>query len=298
MKKMLLFVNPKAGKSEMRTYLMEVINRFTQAGYDVTVHPTQKPKDITEVIARDGEQYDRIVVSGGDGTLNEAVSGMAQLTHPPLLGYLPTGTVNDFAASLEIPRDVLSAAEIVVTGDEFWCDLGMFNDRIFDYVAAFGAFTAVSYETPHAEKQAFGRAAYIMEGIRSLSDIRPYWVKLEHDGVVEEEEVLFGMVTNSVSVGGFRALPDEEGVRLDDGLFEVVLIRKVGSLQDINAVTGALLRRDFSADSFRTFQTDCLTMTFQEPVSWTLDGEYGGTVTVAEIVNQKQSLRILVPKAY
>lgn len=294
-KKMLFLVNPKAGRTEIRNDLLDVLNLYTAAGYDVTVHPTQRAKEIPDLIRETGSSYDCIVTCGGDGTLNETVTGLVQLDVPPLLGYIPSGTVNDFAASLNLPRDVLQAAEIVVHGRQFHCDVGTFNGRPFAYVAAFGAFTAVSYETPRAEKQALGRAAYILQGIRSLGEIRPYWVQLEHDGIVEEDEVIFGMVSNSMSIGGFKAMPNREEIALDDGLSEVVLVRKIRTVLDLNAVTAALLRQDFSSEHFLCFKTASLKLTFQEEVPWTLDGEFGGNVKQASIVNRCRAFRIMVP---
>ena len=294
-KKMLFFVNPKAGKAEIRNNLLDVLNLYTAAGYDVMVHPTQRAKEIPELIQQVGDRYDCIVTCGGDGTLNETVTGLVQLKDPPLLGYIPSGTVNDFATSLQLPRDVMLAAEIVIHGRQFHCDVGTFNGKPFAYVAAFGAFTAVSYETPRAEKQALGRAAYILQGIRSLTEIRPYWVQLEHDGIIEEDEVIFGMVSNTMSIGGFKAMPNREEIALDDGLSEVVLVRKIKTVLDLNAVTAALLRQDFSSEHFLCFKTAALKLTFQEEVPWTLDGEFGGNVKQASIVNRCRAFRIMVP---
>ena len=157
MKRMLLFVNPAAGREEMGHQLMDVISRFTAAGYDVTCHPTQKPGDIPEVLRRMGRDFDMIVACGGDGTLNETVTGLMEMEQKPLLGYIPAGTVNDFATSLHIPKTIPEAAETIIAGEPFPVDMGGFNDRYFTYVAAFGAFTKVSYATPHASKQALGR---------------------------------------------------------------------------------------------------------------------------------------------
>lgn len=294
-KKMLFLVNPKAGRAEIRNNLLDVLNLFTAAGYDVMVHPTQKAKEIPALIGQIGGGYDCVVTCGGDGTLNETVTGLVQLDAPPLLGYIPSGTVNDFATSLQLPRDVMQAAEVVLHGREFRCDVGIFNGRPFAYVAAFGAFTAVSYETPRAEKQALGRAAYLLQGIRSLSEIRPYWVRLEHDGIVEEDEVVFGMVSNSISIGGFKTMPNPDEIALDDGLSEVVLVRRIKTILDMNAVTSALLRQDFSSEHFLCFKTAHLRMTFCEEVPWTLDGEFGGNVQEAVIENRCRAFRIMTP---
>lgn len=294
MKEMLLFVNPAAGRSEMHYQLMDVISRFTAAGYDVTCHPTQKPQDITEVIAERGERFDMIVTCGGDGTLNETVTGMMQLKHRPLLGYIPAGTVNDFATSLHIPKNIPDAVTNIIEGVPFSVDLGGFNEKYFTYVAAFGAFTKVSYATPHASKQALGRAAYILEGIRSLTDIRPIHVTAKAGETVIEDDVILGMVTNATSVGGFKAL-DDSIVKMDDGLNELILVRAPKALADYNAIIGALIARDFKPDHFHILQSDSVTLDFDVPVPWTLDGEYGGDTDHAVVINIPKPIRIMVP---
>ena len=294
MKNMLLFVNPAAGRSEMHYQLMDVISRFTAAGYDVTCHPTQKPQDITEVIAERGERFDMIVTCGGDGTLNETVTGIMQLKHRPLLGYIPAGTVNDFATSLHIPKNIPDAVTNIIEGVPFSVDLGGFNDRYFTYVAAFGAFTKVSYATPHASKQALGRAAYILEGIRSLTDIRPIHVRAKTGDTEIEDDVILGMVTNATSVGGFKAL-DNSIVKMDDGLNELILVRAPKVLADYNAIVGALIARDFKPDHFHILQSDSVTLDFDVPVPWTLDGEYGGDTDHAVVINIPKPIRIMVP---
>lgn len=295
MKKMLFFVNPAAGREEMQYQLMDVLNRFTAAGYDVLCHPTQKPQDITEVIAATGEQYDMIVSCGGDGTLNETVTGLMALEHRPLLGYIPAGTVNDFATSLHIPKTIPEAVTNIIEGEPFAVDMGGFNDKYFTYVAAFGAFTKVSYATPHASKQALGRAAYILEGIRSLTDIRPIHVLADAGGTVIEDDVILGMVTNATSVGGFKAL-DDSIVKMDDGLNELILVRAPKGLPDYNAIVGCLIARDFKPDHFHILQSDSVTLHFETPVPWTLDGEYGGDTDHAVVTNIPKPIRIMVPR--
>lgn len=295
MKKMLFFVNPAAGREEMQYQLMDVLNRFTAAGYDVLCHPTQKPQDITEVIAATGEQYDMIVSCGGDGTLNETVTGLMALEHRPLLGYIPAGTVNDFATSLHIPKTIPEAVTNIIEGEPFAVDMGGFNDKYFTYVAAFGAFTKVSYATPHASKQALGRAAYILEGIRSLTDIRPIHVVADAGGTVIEDDVILGMVTNATSVGGFKAL-DDSIVKMDDGLNELILVRAPKGLPDYNAIVGCLIARDFKPDHFHILQSDSVTLQFETPVPWTLDGEYGGDTDHAVVTNIPKPIRIMVPR--
>ena len=294
MKKMLLFVNPAAGREEMRHALMDVISRFTAAGYEVICHPTQKPQDVTEVVAAVGSNYDIVVTCGGDGTLNETVTGLMRLKKRPILGYIPTGTVNDFATSLNIPKTIPEAVNNIIEGVPFPVDIGGFNGRYFTYVAAFGAFTKVSYATPHASKQALGRTAYLLEGLRALPDIRPIHVKVTAGETVIEDDVLLGMVTNATSVGGFKAL-DEGIVKMDDGLNELILVRNTKDLAEFNALMGGLLLRDFNPERFHILQAESVILEFQEKVPWTLDGEFGGETDRAEVINIPAPIRIMVP---
>ncbi len=294
MKRMLLFVNPAAGREEMGHQLMDVISRFTAAGYDVTCHPTQKPGDIPEVLRRMGRDFDMIVACGGDGTLNETVTGLMEMEQKPLLGYIPTGTVNDFATSLHIPKTIPEAAETIIAGEPFPVDMGGFNDRYFTYVAAFGAFTKVSYATPHASKQALGRAAYILEGVRALSDIQPIHVRVTAEERTIEDDVLLGMVTNATSVGGFKAL-DEGIVQMDDGRSELALVRAPRDIAEFNAILGSLIVRDYPPEYFHILQSSSVTLDFDAPVPWTLDGEFGGDLRHVEIRNIPTPLRIMTP---
>ena len=295
MKKMLLFVNPAAGREEIHRQLLDVISRFTAAGYDVLCHPTQKPRDVTEVIAARGEEFDIIVTCGGDGTLNETVTGLMQLEKRPVLGYIPAGTVNDFATSLGIPKRIPEAVDNIINGEPLPVDMGSFNGQYFTYVSAFGAFTKVSYATPHASKQALGRAAYILEGIRSLADIHPIHVIARAGSEAVEDDVILGMVTNATSVGGFKAL-DDSVVKMDDGLNELVLVRAPKVMGDYNAIVTSILARDFSTEHFHILQAESVTIDFEKPVAWTLDGEFGGETSHAEIVNIPTPIRIMAPK--
>jgi YegS/Rv2252/BmrU family lipid kinase len=236
-----------------------------------------------------------IVTCGGDGTLNETVTGMMQLETRPLLGYIPAGTVNDFATSLHIPKTIPEAVTNIIEGRPFAVDMGGFNDKFFTYVAAFGAFTKVSYATPHASKQALGRAAYILEGIRSLTDIRPIHVTAQSGDTVIEDDVILGMVSNATSVGGFKAL-DDSIVKMDDGLNELILVRAPKALTDYNSLITSVITRDFTTDHFHILQSDAVTLTFDHPVSWTLDGEYGGDTLEATIQNIPTPLQIMVPQ--
>ena len=295
-KKLLFFVNPNAGHAEIRSSLMEVLQIFTVGGYDVTVHPTTGPKDLTRCISSYGSGYDLIVCTGGDGTLNEAVSGLMQLEKRPPLGYIPGGTCNDVASTLGLSHDPITAAQDIVHGREFSLDIGSFGpDRWFTYVAAFGAFTDVAYQTPQEDKRVLGRMAYLLAGVRALGGIKPIHMRVICDGQTVEADVLDGLVCSTTSVGGFKARP-ELNISLNDGKSEVILIRDIKNIVDFNAITTGLMKCDFQNDYFITYQTDKVRFEFDRPVAWTLDGEYGGDVTEIDIRNNQRAVRILVPR--
>ena len=294
-KKMLFFVNPKAGQLELRTHLLDILDIFTAGGFDVTVHATQGPRDITEQIIRRGSGYDLIACGGGDGTLNEAVSGLMALETRPVLGYIPGGTVNDVAATLGLSKNPIEAAKTIVGGRPYTIDIGSFGpDRWFTYVAGFGMFTDVAYETPQQDKRIFGRLAYLVNGARSLSGIKPIPMRMQVDGKVIEDNVLLGLVCSTTSVGGFHAKAAQD-ISLDDGLSEVVIVKNITSVSDLNAIGTLLLKREFDPKFFYTFQTNQVRFDFPAPVKWTLDGEFGGSVHTVELRNHTRSVDILVP---
>ena len=271
----LLIINPAAGKRKARTGLCDIVEQFCQKGCRVTVHTTLEPGHAARLTAEYADQYDLIVCCGGDGTLSEVVTGMIHGGLKQPLGYLPAGSTNDFSKTLRLPANLQKAAAIAAAGDPFACDMGQFNDNhIFVYVAAFGLFTNVAYETPQEIKQILGHAAYVLKGIQSLTDITSYSMTIEHDGVMEEGNFIYGMVSNSVSVGGFQGMKNHN-VILDDGKFEVLLVEAPTSLAQLNAIIAALLARTPN-EKVRSFQTSNISFHCNTPVAWTLDGEYGG----------------------
>ena len=295
MQKSLLFlVNPKAGKAEIKNNLLEIIDFFVRTGWDVAVRTTQYSGEVTDIIKEQACQYDRIVCAGGDGTLNEAVNGLMQTHCRPELGYIPAGTTNDFAVSLDLPRDVYSAAETIVNGVPFFCDAGKFNEKFFVYVAAFGVFTEVSYSTPQPTKNLLGRAAYILEGIKSLAEIKTYRLTIEHNGETITGEFIFGMVSNSTSVGGFK-IGNPAEVAMNDALLEVLLVQKPRSLADLQGVAAALLLNDLSNPCLHSFHASDLRIFSSEEISWTLDGEFGGNLRDVRIEVAPQAYSIMVP---
>ena len=304
MKRLLFIYNPQAGKGIVKNHLANIVDIFTKADYLVTVWPTQGKEDATRVAARQGWWYDRVVCCGGDGTLSETVSGLLTLElRLALQGkYIPVlRTYRSkfrpeprFPTSTSHPRGLEKAALTAVEGTPRPCDMGRFNDRYFVYVAAFGIFTDVSYGTPQEFKNAFGHLAYLLEGATKLGDLgRGYHLTVEHDGGTLEDDFIYGMVTNTNSVGGFKVFPPSQ-VSLDDGVFEVVLVRqprKVGDLQD--ALLSLVRQNAEESRQVVAFHTQKLKITAAEALPWTLDGEYGGAPEVARIETQNKAITLM-----
>ena len=300
MKKLLFVYNPRAGKEMLKPRLSDVLDIFVKAGYEVTVHPTQAYRDAYYQIKEyEVGKYDLIACSGGDGTIDEVATGMMKRREMGKdvvpVGYIPAGTTNDFAKSLHIPRKPLAAAYNAVKGVPFPCDIGKFNDSVFVYIAAFGIFTDVSYETDQAVKNVLGHMAYILEGAKRIFNIPSYKIKVEHDGEVIEDEFIFGMVTNSRSVGGFSNMVGKNIV-FDDGLFEVTLIKTPKNPIALQEIIAALLIEQVDTKHMYTFKTKKITFDSVEEIPWTLDGEFGGEQDYVEIENAQKAMEIMVPE--
>ena len=300
MKKLLFVYNPRAGKEMLKPRLSDVLDIFVKAGYEVTVHPTQAYRDAYYQIKEyEVGKYDLIACSGGDGTIDEVATGMMKRREMGKdvvpVGYIPAGTTNDFAKSLHIPRKPHAAADNAVKGVPFPCDIGKFNDSVFVYIAAFGIFTDVSYETDQAVKNVLGHMAYILEGAKRIFNIPSYKIKVEHDGEVIEDEFIFGMVTNSRSVGGFSNMVGKNIV-FDDGLFEVTLIKTPKNPIALQEIIAALLIEQVDTKHMYTFKTKKITFDSVEEIPWTLDGEFGGEQDYVEIENVQKAMEIMVPE--
>lgn len=298
MKKLLFIYNPHAGKELLRPRVSDIVDIFVKAGYEVMIYPTQAYRDAYRKVREyDPEEYDLVVCSGGDGTIDEVVSGMMKRKNRNPIGYIPTGTTNDFANSLHIPKGLLKAADNAVNGVVFPCDVGRFNKGTFVYIAAFGLFTDVSYETDQAMKNVLGHIAYLLEGAKRIFNVPSYRVKVSHDGEEFEDEFIFGMVTNSRSVGGFRNMVGKQVV-FDDGLFEVTLIKKPKNPIELQEIIAALLIEQIDTKYMYTFKTGYISFESLEEIPWTLDGEFGGEHDYVEIENMKQQLKIMVPEEH
>ena len=292
-RKLLLMFNPTSGRSQIKPNLWNIIDIFVKGGYDVTVYPTQRRMDAHDTIIERAEEFDRIVVCGGDGTLSEAVSGLVTLPKDKrtVLGYIPSGSTNDFGSSLEIPFDNIEAARCIVEGSPMTCDCGLFGNKHFIYIAAFGVFTDVSYETPQRTKNILGHAAYLLEGMRRLKDYSYYHIIVESEELVTEDDFIFGFVSNTSSIGGFKN-HSEYAPMLNDGLFECVLIKKPNSPSDLQNILSALVTADYDCPELLKFTTNRVRFVTSEPVKWTTDGEDGGEHTdiTVEVIPQAYSI--------
>lgn len=291
-KKLLFVFNPHSGKAMIKNRLLDIIQSFVNEGYRVETYPTKGRADATRVINERGAEFDRIVVSGGDGTLNESISGLLNLDKKPCIGYIPTGTTNDFASNLKIPKDMKKAANIAVEGNPFDCDVGKFNDRNFLYVAAFGAFTDVAYETPQVNKNILGQLAYFFEGIKKLYNIKSYKLKLKVNGEEISGDYIFGMASNSNYVAGMKA-GSKLHAALNDGLFEILLVKNPANIIEFQALISDLMMQNITTECFTVLKTNKASFEFEDDVAWTLDGEYGGTVKTADISLEEKAVRFI-----
>ena len=293
MKKMLFIYNSNAGTGMLKPKLADVIDIFVKAGYDVTVYPTQRYHDALAKMMAYTEHYDIVVCSGGDGTLDEVVTGMSRREDKVPIGYIPAGTTNDFASSLHISKDMLEAADTAANGVPFPCDVGVFNDDYFVYIAAFGLFTDVSYETKQSMKNVLGHLAYVLEGTKRIFNVPSYHIKVTHDGEVIEDDFVFGMVTNSRSVGGFREIIGRN-VAFDDGVFEVTLIKTPKNPIELNEIVASLVIKQINSKHVYSFRSGEVKFESIEEIPWTLDGEFGGVHDEVLVQNKKQGLEIMV----
>ena len=311
-KKLLMIVNPRAGRSKPRGPLYDAAAALCDAGYLLRIRRTTAAGDAARIAAQEGGDYDTVVAVGGDGTLNEVISGIQTLKTPPAVGYLPQGSTNDFAASLEIPSDPVQAAEAIVRDQRRQLDIGRFGERIFVYVASFGAFTRTSYTASQDVKNALGHFGYLLESLRDLDTLRPYKVRITADGETLDGEYLFGAVANSTSIAGFLTM-DPTRVIIDDGLFEITLIKMPTAPMDLSRILyslllvphpqnaselqnliWALLNQQYNSGGLIFRHVSALHVETDEDLPWSLDGEYEPSQPTVDITNCQRALTMLL----
>ncbi len=295
MEKLLFVFNPNSGKSQIKNNLFSIIDIFAQHNFSTTVFPTQKPLDAYNIIKNEGKKYKIVVCSGGDGTLSEAVKALMTFKNKPLLGYIPSGTTNDFGYSLNISKNMEKAAETIIKQNPFACDVGMFNNEYFSYIAAFGAFTQIPHITPQQNKKMLGYLAYILEGLKHITNIKSYEITVSHNGKTHKENCILGFVSNTISVAGYRRL-DNLNIYLNDGLFEVCLVKTPKNAFDIQNIISSVVTQKFDSPYVELFRTNKLKIKSDTALNWTLDGEDGGYHNTVKITNIKQAINILVDK--
>lgn len=293
--RVLLMVNPMAGRQKIRNELLYVVDTLTKAGYETIIYTTQGKDATRDLLAEKDSQFDRVICCGGDGTFNEILSATMHWNKRPILGYIPAGTTNDFAAGLKLPSDIREAAVNIVRGTPHTVDAGLFNTSYFSYVASFGAFTETSYSTPQNFKNALGHLAYILEGIKEIPAFTPYTVCVEADGQIYKDSYIFGAVSNARSVGGILKISDSL-VDLNDGVFEVMMIKMPKTLMDLSAIVTSLTSLNplkYDPSMFLFLQTKELKITFEQEMVWSLDGERVGGGKEARIACIKDAFKIL-----
>ena len=291
MQRLLIIVNPCAGTKRIIRYLPEIIDLFRRHGFENTVYLTQAQGDATQIVRERGADFDRIVCCGGDGTFNEVATGLLQADLRTPLGYIPCGSTNDFANTLHLPRSILKAARSIVEGTQIPLDVGQFNDRYFSYVASFGAFARTSYTTPQNVKNALGHLAYVLQGISDLPSIRPLHMRVELEDRVFEDDYIIGAVSNTTSVGGVLTL-DASRVDLNDGLFELILIKSPRDIFELSECIRALSAQDYNSAMISFVSSPELRVFTPEPLDWTLDGECAPEVTEAVIRNLRSAVTL------
>ena len=292
MKKLLLILNPFSGQKKANKYLPEIIQMFNEAGYETSVHVTSGHGDATRAVMRQGADKDLIVCCGGDGTMNETITGILNAGLEVPLGYIPSGTTNDFASSLKLSHNVLQAVQDILLGEPVSYDVGKFGDRYFSYVASFGAFTKSSYIVPQNVKNALGHAAYVLGGISEISQIRNEHLRLEIDGQVVEDDFLFGAICNSTSIGGILTL-DPKVVDMADGYMEILLVRAARNLTELAECITAVQAQTYNC-AMITFRSARSVKIYADPgMNWTLDGEKEDGHEEVNVENLHHAVRIV-----
>lgn len=292
----MLIINPVSGKGQVRDTAFDILTELCAGAHcPVTVFMTARQGDATAFARMHGGEYDTVVCVGGDGTLSEVVSGLMHVPSPPPIGYIPMGTTNDMASTLRLPKNAGAAARSVMTGRTIPLDVGRLGENHFTYIAAFGAFTEVSYSTPQEKKRVLGHLAYILEALTHVPKLTSYRTKIEYDDGVIEGDFVFGAVTNSLSVAGVMKL-DPASVALADGYFEVMLIRTPSSITALNAIATSVLSKDYDPAGVVFLHTKKVKFTFEKETAWTRDGESGGVFKEIEAENCCKAMRVIVPE--
>lgn len=290
-KKVLVLINPNSGKKNSKESVLDALNVFSANNYQMEIYLSQKPMDVTHYIEENGERFDVVAVFGGDGTLNEATNGLMKLKHKPVISYFPTGTMNDFGTNFGLTNDMKQCANIACVGHIESFDVGKINSRYFNYVAGFGAFCNVSYETKQELKKQIGNTAYIIKALHEIPNLHPYHVKMNLDGKVFEKNLMFGLIINGNRVAGFEMVEQADNT-FKDGLFDIILVEHTPNLLELYNYPLGVLHPELNMKYVERYQVKSIIIESQEKLAWTLDGEEGEETLVARVQNISQALQI------
>lgn len=293
-KKVLLIVNPCAGRTKSRAATFDIVDKFSKSDYEFSVQTTTCQGDATNIVKNNSEGKDLVVCCGGDGTLNETINGVMDIPRRIPIGYIPTGSTNDLASTLKIPRNIDAATDLIMSGRTNSYDIGLFNNRYFSYVASFGAFTKSSYATSQKMKNRLGHLAYLINGLGEWKNMKPVHMRIEYDGGVIEDDFSFGAISNSTSVAGIFKFNIDD-VKLNDGFFEILLVRKIKPIT-APSMLGKVIRQEYDGKQIIFLRTSKAKITSPEEVPWTLDGEYGGAHKIVMIHVLSKAVEICSPQ--
>lgn len=294
-KKVLVLINPNSGKKNSKESVLDALNVFSANNYQMEIYLSQKPMDVTHYIEENGKRFDVVAVFGGDGTLNEATNGLMKLKHKPVISYFPTGTMNDFGTNFGLTNDMKQCANIACVGHIESFDVGKINSRYFNYVAGFGAFCNVSYETKQELKKQIGNMAYIIKALHEISNLHPYHVKMNLDGKVFEKDLMFGLIINGNRVAGFEMVEQADNT-FKDGLFDIILVEHTPNPLELYNYPLGVLHPELNMKYVERYQAKSIIIESQEKLAWTLDGEEGEETLVARVENISQALQIYASK--
>ena len=296
-KKLLLIMNPKSGVMLAPKFLSEIVERLSRAGFLTQILMTEARGDARDFAAEYGGEVDVVAVSGGDGTLNEVIDGMLSAGHKTSIGYIPSGSTNDFATSIGLTGSIFDCVDNIIEGEAKPLDIGCFNGRYFSYVASFGAFTSTSYSVPQNIKNMLGHTAYILGGIKDILTIKPVHARIITDRGTANEHVcegdfIFGAVCNSRSVAGILKL-DKQPIDMSDGLMEVLLVRMPSDLIKLNDIAVNMLNGTLHSSQIEFFSAKNIEVDIEPGTHWTLDGEYEEGRDHCEISTVESAIRLI-----
>ena len=292
-KRVLLIVNPKSGDGIAVRWVADMVSMLSKKYDFVTVYFSKKQGDILNIASGYSGEYEAMVVVGGDGSLNEAIGGILLSGTDIDLGYVPTGTVNDFATSHGIPKNIKMALEKIADGEPKKCDVGSLNGRFFSYVAAFGAFTDVAYLTSQKSKETFGKIAYVAEAATRILKLKPIKMTYELDGERVSGEYIYGMASNSKTIGGIVFYGSEGEEFLRDGELEITLVKYPFSSSELSSSLVGLINPSANTKQVVKFLTSSIKFEFEEETPFTVDCEFGGSFSSVDIKNIEGALSLI-----